>query len=334
MFHFLLTRHFASKIPRSIAEVDFTPEKAKRVREIFAEYGIAPTRDRSVPRRELPESVVFANELLHSFYDTSIPPDVIPKRPYPWLTPVDTLGRPAVFRMLKLKPRERFDKKDLMEKRMQHLVPVMVSGTTPDHAKLNSATQQDFQHFWLEKKFLVRELKETGVWCRMYKTDIDVTNAATEKLESFNLENRAIWYLRSVDVNPLNSDIESAIFSRYLPGEPCKIRFPLRFINASQCAGVKLGGILLYQKHCLDLHFKGDILPPYPECAITVDLKNLELHKQIRLKNLKLPRGCINKNLPPNTVLVTCKKITGDLISAAATEEKKVEEPAKKKERK
>ncbi|WP_338521599.1 50S ribosomal protein L25 [Candidatus Legionella polyplacis] len=62
-------------------------------------------------------------------------------------------------------------------------------------------------------------------------------------------------------------------------------RIPIKFINKEKSIGVKLGGIITYSIHYVEIKCQAQYLPNF----ITVDLANIKLGETIHLFDLKLP---------------------------------------------
>ncbi|WP_338516126.1 50S ribosomal protein L25 [Candidatus Legionella polyplacis] len=63
-------------------------------------------------------------------------------------------------------------------------------------------------------------------------------------------------------------------------------RIPIKFINKEKSIGVKLGGIITYSMHYIEVKCQAQYLPNF----ITVDLANIKLGETVHLFDLKLPK--------------------------------------------
>ena len=93
--------------------------------------------------------------------------------------------------------------------------------------------------------------------------------------------------LKGVQRHPAKVQILHLDFLRVDETHALKAHVPLHFINESDCAGVKMGGVITHAMVDVEVSCLPSALPEY----IEVDLSNLELGDSIHLTDITVPEG-------------------------------------------
>ena len=108
---------------------------------------------------------------------------------------------------------------------------------------------------------------------------------------------------RDVAYNVISDQPIHIDFMRVVPGTKIVLEIPVKFINNSDCPGLKVGGVLNIVRRKVELKCPAENIPE----EIIVDLKGLEIGTSIKISSIKLlykffqSRPWINgSNLRPN----------------------------------
>ncbi len=93
--------------------------------------------------------------------------------------------------------------------------------------------------------------------------------------------------LKDVQRHPYKKRILHLDFLRVNAHDIVNVRLPLHFVNESNCAGIKLGGILEKLLSDVEVTCKAGNIPEF----IEVDLSHINLDQTLHLSDLKLPHG-------------------------------------------
>ena len=93
--------------------------------------------------------------------------------------------------------------------------------------------------------------------------------------------------MRDVQKNFLNGDLLHIDFYQLVSGQKVQVKVPIELVNRETCAGVKAGGILEQFSHEVTI----DVLPREIPDVLYVDVRNLALGEEIRLKDISLPES-------------------------------------------
>ena len=120
---------------------------------------------------------------------------------------------------------------------------------------------------------------------------------------------------RDVAYNVISDEPIHIDFMRVVPGTKIILEIPVKFINNSECPGLKVGGVLNIVRRKVELKCPAEIIPE----EITVDLKGLEIGTSIKISSIKLPENVTPTILGRDFVIATV---------AAPTIMKEPEKPA------
>jgi large subunit ribosomal protein L25 len=92
---------------------------------------------------------------------------------------------------------------------------------------------------------------------------------------------------RDVAYNVISDEPIHIDFMRVVPGTKIVLEIPVKFINNSDCPGLKVGGVLNIVRRKVELKCPAEIIPE----EIIVDLKGLEIGTSIKISSIKLPEN-------------------------------------------
>lgn len=127
--------------------------------------------------------------------------------------------------------------------------------------------------------------------------------------------------LKGVQRHPAKAQILHLDFLRVDAKQTLKARVPLHFINESECAGVKLGGVVTHTMVDVEVSCLASALPEY----IEVDLVNLELGDAIHLTDIVMPKGveivALSQEGDYNYTVAQVMKVRGPVEEVEGTDE-------------
>lgn len=106
-------------------------------------------------------------------------------------------------------------------------------------------------------------------------------------------ERRAI--IKDIQYNPVTYDVIHLDFEELIPDVTVNVKVPVECINIADCNGIKLGGFLRQ----VIRHVKVNCLPKDIPTHFELDIKNMVLYDQKRIKDLAIPqtlRPLVNLN--------------------------------------
>jgi large subunit ribosomal protein L25 len=92
---------------------------------------------------------------------------------------------------------------------------------------------------------------------------------------------------RDVAYNVISDDPIHIDFMRVVPGTKIILEIPVKFINNSDCPGLKVGGVLNIVRRKVELKCPAENIPE----EIIVDLSGLEIGTSIKISSIKLPEN-------------------------------------------
>tara|TARA_B110000967_G_scaffold41711_1_gene41607 strand:- start:609 stop:1337 length:729 start_codon:yes stop_codon:yes gene_type:complete len=92
---------------------------------------------------------------------------------------------------------------------------------------------------------------------------------------------------RDVAYNVISDEPIHIDFMRVVPGTKIVLEIPVKFINNSDCPGLKVGGVLNIVRRKVELKCPAENIPE----EIIVDLKGLEIGTSIKISFIKLPEN-------------------------------------------
>jgi len=92
---------------------------------------------------------------------------------------------------------------------------------------------------------------------------------------------------RDVAYNVISDEPIHIDFMRVVPGTKIILEIPVKFINNSDCPGLKVGGVLNIVRRKVELKCPAENIPE----EIIVDLKGLEIGTSIKISSIKLPEN-------------------------------------------
>ena len=92
---------------------------------------------------------------------------------------------------------------------------------------------------------------------------------------------------RDVAYNVISDEPIHIDFMRVVPGTKIVLEIPVKFINNSDCPGLKVGGVLNIVRRKVELKCPAENIPE----EIIVDLKGLEIGSSIKISSIKLPEN-------------------------------------------
>jgi large subunit ribosomal protein L25 len=128
--------------------------------------------------------------------------------------------------------------------------------------------------------------------------------------------------MRDVQKNFLNGDLLHIDFYQLVSGQKVQVKVPLELVNRETCAGVKAGGILEQFSHEVSI----DVLPREIPDVLYVDVRNLALGEEIRLKDIPLPESAELLDDGDSAIVLAAEpRGTETAVSEAEGEQKEVE---------
>ena len=92
---------------------------------------------------------------------------------------------------------------------------------------------------------------------------------------------------REVSYNVISDEPIHIDFMRVVPGTKIILEIPVKFINNSDCPGLKVGGVLNIVRRKVELKCPAENIPE----EIIVDLKGLEIGTSIKISSITLPEN-------------------------------------------
>ena len=92
---------------------------------------------------------------------------------------------------------------------------------------------------------------------------------------------------RDVAYNVISDEPIHIDFMRVVPGTKIVLEIPVKFINNSDCPGLKVGGVLNIVRRKVELKCPAENIPE----EIIVDLKGLEIGSSIKISSIELPEN-------------------------------------------
>ena len=92
---------------------------------------------------------------------------------------------------------------------------------------------------------------------------------------------------RDVAYNVISDEPIHIDFMRVVPGTKIILEIPVKFINNSECPGLKVGGVLNIVRRKVELKCPAENIPE----EIIVDLKGLEIGTSIKISSIVLPEN-------------------------------------------
>ena len=120
---------------------------------------------------------------------------------------------------------------------------------------------------------------------------------------------------RDVAYNVISDEPIHIDFMRVVPGTKIILEIPVKFINNSECPGLKVGGVLNIVRRKIELKCPAENIPE----EIIVDLMGLEIGTSIKISSIKLPENVTPTIIGRDFVIATV---------AAPTVMKEPEKPA------
>ena len=129
---------------------------------------------------------------------------------------------------------------------------------------------------------------------------------------------------RDVAYNVITDEPIHIDFMRVVPGTKIVLEIPVKFINNSDCPGLKVGGVLNIVRRKVELKCPAENIPE----EIIVDLKGLEIGTSIKISFIKLPENVTPTIIGRDFVIATVAaptimkepEKTADSSAAEATE--------------
>jgi large subunit ribosomal protein L25 len=120
---------------------------------------------------------------------------------------------------------------------------------------------------------------------------------------------------RDIAYNVISDEPIHIDFMRVVPGTKIILEIPVKFINNSECPGLKVGGVLNIVRRKIELKCPAENIPE----EIIVDLMGLEIGTSIKISSIKLPENVTPTIIGRDFVIATV---------AAPTVMKEPEKPA------
>ena len=191
---------------------------------------------------------------------------------------------------LKATKRETVTSGQLNKLRESGFIPGIIYGGKDPNAKIS-----------IEKKLIKNILNSESFLSSVLDLDLDGS-----KLKVIP---RDIAY-NVVSDEPIHIDL-----MRVVPGTKIVLEIPVKFINNSDCPGLKVGGVLNIVRRKVELKCPAEKIPE----EIIVDLKGLEIGTSIKISSITLPENVTPTILGRDFVIATV---------AAPTIMKEPEKPA------
>ena len=191
---------------------------------------------------------------------------------------------------LKATKRETATSGQLSKLRNSGFIPGIVYGGKDPNAKIS-----------IEKKFIKNILSSESFLSSVLDLDLD--------------GNKLKVIPRDVAYNVISDEPIHIDFMRVVPGTKIILEIPVKFINNSECPGLKVGGVLNIVRRKIELKCPAENIPE----EIIVDLMGLEIGTSIKISSIKLPENVTPTIIGRDFVIATV---------AAPTVMKEPEKPA------
>ena len=191
---------------------------------------------------------------------------------------------------LKATKRETVTSGQLNKLREDGLIPGILYGGKDSNAKIS-----------IEKKLIKNILNSESFLSSVIDLDLD-----GRKLKVIP---------RDVAYNVISDEPIHIDFMRVVPGTKIILEIPVKFINNSDCPGLKVGGVLNIVRRKIELKCPAENIPE----EIIVDLKGLEIGTSIKISSITLPENVTPTIIGRDFVIATL---------AAPTVMKEPEKPA------
>jgi large subunit ribosomal protein L25 len=163
---------------------------------------------------------------------------------------------------LKATKRETVTSGQLNKLREDGLIPGILYGGKDTNAKIS-----------IEKKLIKNILNSESFLSSVIDLDLD-----GRKLKVIP---------RDVAYNVISDEPIHIDFMRVVPGTKIILEIPVKFINNSDCPGLKVGGVLNIVRRKIELKCPAENIPE----EIIVDLKGLEIGTSIKISSITLPEN-------------------------------------------
>ena len=163
---------------------------------------------------------------------------------------------------LKANKRETITTGQLNKLRESGFIPAILYGGKDPNSKIS-----------VEKKLLKNILNSDSFLSTVLELDVDGT-----KLKVIP---------REVAYNVISDEPIHIDFMRVVPGTKIVLDIPVKFINNSDCPGLKVGGVLNIVRRKIELKCPADNIPE----EIIIDLKGLEIGTSIKISFIRLPEN-------------------------------------------
>ena len=163
---------------------------------------------------------------------------------------------------LKATKRETITSGQLNKLRDSGFIPGILYGGKDPNAKIS-----------VEKKLIKNILNSESFLSSVLDLDLDG--------DKFKVIPRDVAY-NVISDEPIHID-----FMRVVPGTKIILEIPVKFINNSDCPGLKVGGVLNIVRRKVELKCPAENIPE----EIIVDLKGLEIGTSIKISSIKLPEN-------------------------------------------
>lgn len=204
-----------------------------------------------------------------------------------------------------LETREKSGKQEARKLRKDGYVPAVFYGSGyPDSIPVRVKTKD------------ILPALNSGHW-ETFRLDVTLPDGKTE-----------MALMRDVQRNFLNGTLLHIDFYQLVSGQKVQVEVPIDIVNRESCAGVKAGGVLEQLVHEVSVN----VLPREIPDVLAVDVRNLELGMEIKLKDLPLPESAELLDDPNTVVVLAVEPKTAEVAAAEAeVEQKEVEVLAKGK---
>ena len=163
---------------------------------------------------------------------------------------------------LKATKRETVTSGQLNKLRDSGSIPAILYGGKDPNAKIS-----------VDKKILKNILNSESFLSSVFELDLD--------------GNKLKVIPRDVAYNVITDEPIHIDFMRVVPGTKIVLEIPVKFINNSDCPGLKVGGVLNIVRRKVELKCPAENIPE----EIIVDLKGLEIGTSIKISFIKLPEN-------------------------------------------
>ena len=200
---------------------------------------------------------------------------------------------------LKATKRDTATTGQLNKLRQSGFIPGIVYGGSDPNAKIS-----------VDKKILKNILNSESFLSSVFELDLD--------------GNKLKVIPRDVAYNVITDEPIHIDFMRVVPGTKIVLEIPVKFINNSDCPGLKVGGVLNIVRRKVELKCPAENIPE----EIIVDLKGLEIGTSIKISFIKLPENVTPTIIGRDFVIATVAaptimkepEKTADSSAAEATE--------------